>query len=123
MIRPPPNSPLFPYPPLSRSPTPAPAPLSVPPPRHSVAPPFVATYRRLGPYLLGQPVTEAYREAEVLTQDFEHLRLQVRQGHVVGAHLGGAVYPHQSTGGRVPFAPPAPAMSPRRYLRHTGHAV
>src|SRR2546423_804622 len=85
------------------APSHAPGALYVPHARHSVAPPFVATYRRLGPYLLGQPVTEAYREAEVLTQDFEHLRLQVRQGHVVAAHLGGEVYPYESTGCRDPF--------------------
>jgi hypothetical protein len=109
--------------PSMAAPSHAPGALSVPHARHSVAPPFVATYRRLGPYLLGQPVTEAYREAEVLTQDFEHLRLQVRQGHVVAAHLGAEVYPYESTGGRDPFGRAAPAMSPRRYFRQTGHAV
>jgi hypothetical protein len=89
--------------PIMAAPNHAPGALYVPHARHSVAPPFVATYRRLGPYLLGQPVTEAYREAEVLTQDFEHLRLQVRQGHVVAAHLGAEVYAYESRGSRDPF--------------------
>jgi hypothetical protein len=97
----------------------APGALYVPQARHSVAFPFVATYRRLrlGPYLLGQPVTEAYREAEVLTQDFAHLRLEWRQGHVVVGNLGTAVYPAVS---RVPARPNTPT---RRYFPQTGQLL
>src|SRR5437588_7636425 len=96
--------------------------LYVPQARHSVASPFVATYRRLVPYLLGQPVTEAYREAEVLTQDFDHLRLEWRQGRVVVGNLGAAIYPYELGGGmsRVPARPNTPTQ---RYFPQTGQLL
>ena len=96
--------------------------LYVPQARHSVASPFVATYRRLVPYLLGPPVTEAYREAEVLTQDFDHLRLEWRQGRVVVGDLGAAIYPYELGDGmsRVPARPNTPTQ---RYFPQTGQLL
>jgi hypothetical protein len=104
--------------PSMAAPSHAPSALYVPQAHHSVAPPFVATYRRLGPYLLGSPVTEAYREAEVLTQDFAHLRLEWRQGHVVVGDLGTSVYPYEHLGevSRVPARPNTPTQ---RYFAQT----
>ncbi len=55
---------------------------------HSVAAPFVATYHRLGLQVVGLPVTEAYTQGEALQQDFDHLRLVLRGGHVVAGDLG-----------------------------------
>jgi hypothetical protein len=49
---------------------------------HSVAAPFAGEYQKLGLQLIGYPVTEAYMEANVLTQDFEHLRLELVGGTV-----------------------------------------
>src|SRR5256714_7244440 len=96
--------------------------LYVPQARHSVASPFVATYRRLVPYLLGPSVTEAYRQAEVLTQDFDHLRLEWRQGRVVVGNLGTAIYPYELGGGmsRVPARPNTPTQ---RYFPQTGQLL
>lgn len=58
---------------------------------HSVAAPFVATYRRLGLRATGYPITEAYREGGVLTQTFEHLQLEARGTAVTVANLGDEV--------------------------------
>ncbi|MDB5059169.1 MAG: Ig domain protein group 1 domain protein [Chloroflexi bacterium] len=55
---------------------------------HVVGLPFSATYRALGPYILGYPLDEPYVYRNVLTQDFEHLRLQWRGGKVVTDALG-----------------------------------
>jgi hypothetical protein len=55
---------------------------------HVVGKPFVATYHALGPYILGYPIDEPYVYRNVLTQDFEHLRLQWRGGKVVEDSLG-----------------------------------
>ena len=48
--------------------------------RHSVGAPFENLYKKLGSALLGYPVTEVYAEGSVLTQDFEHVRLEVIGG-------------------------------------------
>lgn len=90
---------------------------------HGVAPPFVAMYRRLGVPLIGYPIVEAYREGDILTQDFERLRLQLRQGRVVVGRLGAEVEPYEDTGGADPFGRPAPAAAPRRLFPQTGHTV
>jgi hypothetical protein len=55
---------------------------------HAVAKTFSATYMALGLYVLGYPIDEPYTLRNVLTQDFEHLRLQPRAGKVVVAALG-----------------------------------
>jgi hypothetical protein len=65
--------------------------------RHSVAAPFVAMYRKLGLRLIGYPVTEAYLQGDTLTQDFEHLRLQVVGGRVVVAPFGVDVFFYGTT--------------------------
>lgn len=109
--------------PTTVAPAHAPGALYVPQTRHAVAPPFVAAYRRLGLPIVGYPVTEAYMEGDAPTQDFERLRLQVRRGRVVVAHLGAALYPSESSGDLGPYGRVAPAPSPRRYFLQTGHAV
>src|SRR5205085_12004905 len=81
--------------------------LYVPQARHSVASPFVATYRRLVPYLPGPPVTEPDRAAAVLTQDFAPLRLVGRQGRGVAGHPGTAIY-RSDLGGGTSRAPARP---------------
>jgi hypothetical protein len=73
------------------APSTTPGSLLIPLTHHSVAVPFVATYRTLGAFLLGPPVTEAYLEGDVLTQDFQHMQLEVRHDKVVIGRLGTAV--------------------------------
>lgn len=58
---------------------------------HSVAAPFVATYRKLGALGLGYPLTEAYLEGTRLTQIFQHLALQVAGGKVRVVDIGDQV--------------------------------
>ena len=55
---------------------------------HAVGPRFVAAYRRLGTSVVGFPVDEPYTLGGVLVQDFEHLRLEWRNGQVVVGNLG-----------------------------------
>jgi hypothetical protein len=97
-------------------PCPCPKPTTASPPRWW---PRTAALR---PYLLGQAVAAAYREAEVLTQDFDHLRLEWRQGHVVVGNLGAAIYPYELGGGvsRVPARPNTPTQ---RYFPQTGQLL
>ncbi len=80
--------PLLPVLPGHTAPSTAPGALFVAAAHHSVAAPFVATYRRLGLQGVGLPVTEAYTQNEALQQDFEHLRLVLRGGRVVAGDLG-----------------------------------
>jgi hypothetical protein len=97
--------------------------------KHSVAAPFVATYGRLThAQVLGYPVTEAYLQDGVLTQDFEHLRLQLVDDQVSIAPLGMEVL----AGGGTPGAPGArtgkkrPGPDPlfaKYYAQHGGVAV
>lgn len=106
----------------------APGALPVPAAGRSVAGPFVAEYWRLTHLLvLGSPVTEAYVQDDVLTQDFEHLRLQLVGGRVRIAPLGAEIL----AGGVTPGAPdmprgaslaPDPAFA-RYYVAHGGRAV
>jgi hypothetical protein len=70
----------------------APGTLLVPARRHSVAAPFVATYRRLGLQVIGSPLTEAHEEGDTLIQVFAHLRLELRGGRVVVGALGRDVF-------------------------------
>jgi hypothetical protein len=98
-------------------PTEAPGARYVPATEHNVAAPLVATFRRLGPYLLGTPLTEAYREHGVLVQVFAHLRLELRSGAAVPGALGRDLHP---------LAPRQAAVSStatRRYFRRTGQIV
>jgi len=74
--------------PNAQPPSTAPGALLVHLTKHSVAPAFVSTYRKLGAFVVGNPVTEAYWEGTVLTQDFEHMRLQLRGAVVTVADLG-----------------------------------
>lgn len=66
----------------------APGAVLVPQTRHSVAAPFVPTYRRLGVAVAGYPLTEAYRSGDALVQLFEHLRLELHGTRVVVGSLG-----------------------------------
>lgn len=61
---------------------------------HTVAVPFVGTYHKLGA-TLGQPVTEAYKVNGLLTQDFDHMQLQLRGGSVAIGNLGSEVFNEQ----------------------------
>ncbi|HWE63322.1 MAG TPA: sialidase family protein, partial [Chloroflexota bacterium] len=67
---------------------------------HSVAAPFVEMYNKLGPYLLGYPLTEAYMRGTTLTQDFEHLRLEQHGSSITIGNLGFEVMAaqHQNLG-------------------------
>ncbi len=99
--------------PNSAPPSNAPGTLLVPATRHSVAVPFVARYRQLGLQIIGYPVTEAYLQSDVLTQDFEHLRLQLRHGSVIVAPLGVDVYYYGTTWEEPDPAPSVLVPSPR----------
>jgi len=50
---------------------------------HTVAEPFLARYRATNPYILGQPLTEAFMEGSALTQVFEHTILALHGSQVV----------------------------------------
>jgi hypothetical protein len=91
--------------------------LYVPATDHSVAAPFVATYHRLGPYLLGHPLTEPYRQNGVLTQLFDHMRLELRGGHVVAGALGRDLYTP------APRQRAEPSTATRRYFARTGQLL
>ena len=84
---------------------------------HSVALPFVAAYHRLGPYLLGNPLTEPYRERGVLVQVFEHLRLELHGTGVVAGALGSDLHPP------APRHTPVPTTASRRYFPRTGQVL
>ncbi len=96
--------------------------------RHSVAAPFVATYRATSGYILGDPVDEAYTRNGVLTQDFDHTRLELRGGAVVFGALGSevSVYQRQYDGA---LAGALRAVAPRgntdtlRYFPATRHTA
>jgi hypothetical protein len=79
------NANLFPtaLPPIAAAGSPA-----VPHAKYPVAAPFAATFRKLGVFLLGLPITGPYYEGSVLTQDFEHMRLEIRAGTVATSTLG-----------------------------------
>ena len=92
--------------------------------RHNVAAPFVSLYRGLGVGIVGLPVTEAYLQGGVLTQDFEHLRLQQRQGRVIVAPLGVDVYYYGSTPGQPDppeqYVTYSPTMAPPTHKAPAG---
>lgn len=98
-------------------PSTAPGALLVSATHHSVAAPFVAAYRRLGPYLLGRPLTEAYRQDGVLSQVFDHLRLELRGGRVVVGALG------RDLSTPAPPQRAVPSSATRRYFARTGQVV
>ncbi len=110
------------------SPSHAPGVLYVPNARHSVAAPFVATYRSASVYILGAPVDEAYTLNGTLTQDFDHMRLELRNGAVVFGDLGSevSVYQRQYDGA---LAGALRAVAPRRntgaprYFPQTRHTA
>ena len=99
---------------------------------HSVGAAFVATYRSLGLRLAGYPVTEPYLDAGMLTQDFEHLRLVLRDGTVAIAPLGrAALTTHiasgdpalQSYGSGKGNIAPIPNTPTLRYFPQTHHTL
>jgi hypothetical protein len=101
----------------------APGALYVPRAHHSVAAPFVATYRHMSPLILGDPVTEAYTRGTTLTQDFDHLRLDLHDGRVVVGSLGSDVFATSYTGqGLAPVAP-VPSTPARLYFPQTRHTL
>ncbi len=97
--------------------------------KHSVAPAFITTYRKLGSFVVGNPVTEAYWEGSVLTQDFEHMRLEVRGTVVTVGNLGsevlGQVFDPDSILYRAmdPESSPGPNSATRQYFPQTHHMV
>ena len=101
--------------------------------RHSVAAPFVATYRRLGLRTIGYPVTEAYREGGVLTQVFEHLQLELRGAAVTVAELGDEVLTIRLMQGQDPAladyaygggsVAPVASSATLRYFPQTRHTL
>jgi hypothetical protein len=101
----------------------APGTLYVAASHHSVAAPFVATYRQMSPLVLGNPVTEAYLEGAVLTQDFQHLRLELRGGHVVVGNLGADVLYYTHWNGYFAEATPVSNTATRRYFPSTHHLL
>jgi hypothetical protein len=74
--------------PTAKPATPPPGSLRAGPYGHAVGAPFIATYRRLGLQIVGYPVDDPYVLQGVLVQDFEHLRLELRNGRVVVGNLG-----------------------------------
>lgn len=103
--------------PASQPPSAAPGSLYVPQTHHSVGAPFVATYRRLGLYIVGHPLTEAYREGGVLTQIFDHMSLELRGGAVVVGNLGLVIYQP------APRLAPVPNTPTRLYFPRTGQIL
>jgi hypothetical protein len=98
-------------------PTDAPGALYVPATDHNVAAPFVATFRRLGPYLLGNPLTEAYRDHEILVQVFAHLRLELRSSAAVPGALGRDLHP------LAPRQAAVTSTATRQYFWRTGQIL
>jgi hypothetical protein len=100
---------------------------------HAVDPRFIATYRTLGPYLLGYPVDEPYRYKDTLVQDFEHLRLAWVRGRAVVDNLGSDAASYIGCGmgterpdgycNRSFRVPPRPNTATLRYFPATGHTV
>jgi hypothetical protein len=79
----------------------------------------VATYRRLGPAILGLPLTEAhYTERGIYRQDFARLRLELQGGRVVVAPLGA----DEAAATHLRF-PPVPETATRRYFPATRHTL
>jgi hypothetical protein len=74
--------------PTAKPPAPPPGSLHAGPYGHDVGKQFVAAYRKLGLSLVGYPVDEPYTVQGAPTQDFEHLRLELRAGKVVAGNLG-----------------------------------
>ena len=109
--------------PSTASPSRAPGALYVPKAHHSVAAPFVAAYRRMSPLILGDPVTEAYTRGAILTQDFDHLRLELRGGQVVVGSLGADLFATIYAGQGLPAVAPAPATPTRLYFPQTRHIL
>lgn len=111
--------------PADTAPTPLPiGAIAVPVTRHSVAPPFAATYAMPARQLvLGFPVTEAYSETGVLTQDFEHLRLELRGGTVAIAPLGSSLCALHCPAGVQAAVPAAPDTPTSRFFSQTGHTL
>jgi len=111
--------------PADTAPTPLPiGAIAVPATRHSVAPPFVATYAMPARQLvLGFPVTEAYSETGVLTQDFEHLRLELRGVTVAIAPLGSSLCALHCPAGVQAAVPATPDTPTSRFFSQTGHTL
>jgi hypothetical protein len=96
--------------------------LFVPASNHSVAPPFVAAYRTLGPAILGLPLTEAhYTNAGIYRQDFANLRLELHGHRAVVAPLG----TEEAAARHLHFSPAAPVATTatRRYFPATHHTL
>jgi len=102
--------------------------LYVPNAGHSVAAPFVAAYRGTSAYILGGPVDEAYVLNGVLTQDFDHTRLELRDGVVGYGNLGSevSVYQRQYDGtlaGALRAAPARASTDTLHYFPATRHTA
>ncbi len=96
--------------------------------RHSVAAPFVTAYHQTSAYILGDPVDEAYMQNGVLTQDFDHMCLELRGGAVVFGNLGSevAVYQRQYDGavaGALRAVAPKGNSDTLRYFPQTRHTA
>lgn len=98
----------------------APSALYLPRNGHHVAAVFVRMYHHLGPYILGLPVTEPYWEGNTLTQDFDHLRLEWRHGHIAVGSLGNEVYwPERLLNGPYPPISARSDTPTQRYFPQT----
>lgn len=96
--------------------------LYVPQTNHSVAAPFVSTYRRMSLLILGYPITEAYQEGDTLVQDFDHLRLELRGGHAVVVALGADLYGYRP-GDLANAVKPVANTPARLYFSRTHHIL
>jgi hypothetical protein len=72
--------------------------------------------------ILGHPITEAYLEGTTLTQDFDHLRLELRGGKVVVGALGSDVSAYQRLDSSSDMAPMANTPT-RLYFPSTHHIL
>ena len=98
--------------------------LYIPQTEHSVPLPFVSAYQTLfHQQVLGYPVTEAYRNQGVLTQDFEHLRLELRGKRVIIAPLGSDSCRLHCPPADVAAVTPTTDTATRRYFPDTGHTL
>jgi len=96
--------------------------------RHSVAAPFVTAYRGTSTYILGDPVDEAYVLNGVLTQDFDHTRLELRNGVAGYGALGSevSVYQRQYDGalaGALRAVPARATTDTLQYFPATRHTA
>jgi len=88
----------------------------------------VTAYHQTSAYILGDPVDEAYMQNGVLTQDFDHMRLELRGGAVVFGNLGSevAVYQRQYDGavaGALRAVAPKGNSDTLRYFPQTRHTA